>query len=127
MPSLVGPGITVFHVDGAAVFDGTFCTVPTDFTIRCEDQSQLIDRLSTKMRGAVLYVADEHATELLILPDQLSAVSPFTYSDSRIQAASTSLRALVRTLRAVGASLTKSQDFVLAPRLRRGRVHTVVL
>lgn len=112
VPSLVGPGITVLHVDGAAVFDGTFCTVPTDFTIRCEDQSQLIDRLSTKMRGAAaLYVADEHATELLILPDQLSAALLFTYSDSRIQAASTSLRALVRTLRAVGASLTKSQDF----------------
>ena len=112
VPSFVGPGMTVLHVDGAGVFDGRFCTVPADFTLRCEDQANLVERLSKELRGAAaLYVADERAGELLILPDQLSAALLFTYSGPHLQAASTSMRALVRTLRATGVSLTRSCDF----------------
>lgn len=112
LPSLVGPGMTVLHVDGAGVFEGTFCAAPTDFAMQCEAQSQLVERVSKEMRGAIaLYVADEGSAELLILPDQLSAALLFTYEGPHVQAASTSLRALVRTLRALGVSLTKSSDF----------------
>lgn len=114
LPSLVGPGITVLHLDGAAVFEGAFCTSPSDFTFLCEDQPQLIDRVSAQMRGAAaLYAADERSEELLILPDQLSAALVFTYSGHGLQAASSSLRSLVRALRAAGVSLTKSSGFFL--------------
>lgn len=110
----MGPGLTVLHLDGAAVFEGTFCTFPTEFTFRCENQPQLIDRIGDQLRGAAaLYAADERSEELLILPDQLSAALVFTYSGHGLQAASSSLRSLARALRAAGVSLTKSRDFFL--------------
>lgn len=112
LPKPVGPGLAALHLDGAGVFDGSFCTSPTDFSVHTADRADLIRRIGTEMRGAMaLYVTDEQRRELLILPDQLSAAIVFVYRGPGLIGASTSLRALASVLRAAGAQLTKSAGY----------------
>lgn len=114
VPARLGPGLAALHLDGAGVFEGRFCTAPSNLAGIDLGREQLVDRFGDTARGAMaLYVTDSHRRDLLLLPDQMSAAVVYTYRGPSVAACSTSLRALARALRAMNITLTKSPDFFL--------------
>lgn len=114
LPVSLGHGTAALHLDGAGVFTGRFCTTPASFAGIGLERDALVRQFGENARGAMaLYVADSRRNELLLLPDQMSAAVVFVYRGPAFSACSTSLRALARTLRGMGVSLTKSSEFFI--------------